>query len=247
MTAPGIIPDEDVHAYIDGELDSARAMEIKTAAAQDNVLAARIAAYRADKERMVRVYGALIHKPLPTTWLQTLEKARTPRTPLLQRRGLLAMAASAALVAVGASSYRYLTATNADAILDEALAAYANTVSSARTSEPDTADQVLISALELPIQAPDLSRMGYTLARVNTYAGVAGGNAVKLDYSKSDNKTVAVYVRKSLGDVRFEMLKRGSTRICVWQDDVIGTVIMGEMSAGEMLRLASLAYSGLNA
>lgn len=35
-------------------------------------------------------------------------------------------------------------------------------------------------------------------------------------------------------------------QICIWQDEVIGSVMLGEMSAGEMARLASLAYSELS-
>jgi anti-sigma factor RsiW len=245
MTAP-LISEEDIHALIDGELDGARAAEITAAAQRDNVLAARIAAYRADKERLAKVYGPLVYKPLPAAWLAKIERARHPQTPFLHRRSVLAIAASTALAVVGASSYRYFTAGNADAVLDEALAAYNETMLSTSTGGPDVADQALISTLERPVKAPDLTRMGYTLARVNVYVDRPGGNAVKLDYTSADNRTVAVYVRKSLGDVRFDMLKRGATRICVWQDDVVGTVIMGEMSAGEMLRLASLAYAGLN-
>jgi len=246
MTNPSFISDEDLHAYIDGELDSARADLISAAAARDNVLAARIASYRADKERIARVYGPLVHKPLPTAWLNTIERARRPRTPLMQRRGLLAIAASAALAAVGATSYRYFAAPNADAILDEALAAQTNATLSTSVGGPEVAEQTLASTLELPVKAPDLSRLGYKLARVNVYANVVNGNAVKLDYTSADNRTVGVYIRKSLGDVRFDMLKRGPTRICVWQDDVVGTVIMGDMSAGEMLRVASLAYSSMS-
>jgi anti-sigma factor RsiW len=34
-------------------------------------------------------------------------------------------------------------------------------------------------------------------------------------------------------------------RICIWQDEELSTVMLGEMSAGEMARVASLAYSGL--
>ena len=35
--------------------------------------------------------------------------------------------------------------------------------------------------------------------------------------------------------------------VCLWQDDVLSSVMLGEVSAAEMLRLASLAYSGLAA
>jgi hypothetical protein len=41
------------------------------------------------------------------------------------------------------------------------------------------------------------------------------------------------------------MVSRGPVRICLWQDDVLASVMVGEMSSAEMLRVASLAYNGL--
>ena len=43
------------------------------------------------------------------------------------------------------------------------------------------------------------------------------------------------------------MIKRGDTRICLWQDDILTSVMLADVSAAEMLRLASLAYSELPA
>jgi hypothetical protein len=42
-----------------------------------------------------------------------------------------------------------------------------------------------------------------------------------------------------------DLVERDGMRICIWQDEVLSTVMLGEMSAGEMARIASLAYSGL--
>jgi anti-sigma factor RsiW len=155
----------------------------------------------------------------------------------------MALAASIVAAAVGWTSLLYLRTEPADTIVAEALAARAKTAR-ATSVNPTEAGQALAQALALNLQAPDLSKLGYTLASVGTYADTPGGRAVKLDYRAADARTFTVYLRRSSGDVRFEMLKQGETRICVWQDDVVGAVMMGEMSAGEMLRLASAAYSG---
>ena len=53
-------------------------------------------------------------------------------------------------------------------------------------------------------------------------------------------------MRASDGTVRFDLLRRGRARVCVWQDDVVGVVIIAPMSAGEMMRVASGAYAALN-
>ena len=46
--------------------------------------------------------------------------------------------------------------------------------------------------------------------------------------------------------VRFDLLRHGSTRVCIWQDNVVGAVVIAPMSAGEMMRVASSAYTALN-
>ena len=56
----------------------------------------------------------------------------------------------------------------------------------------------------------------------------------------------SITVRKSAGAARFDLLRRGSLRVCIWQDDVVGAVITGQMSAGAMMRVASRAYADLD-
>jgi anti-sigma factor RsiW len=57
---------------------------------------------------------------------------------------------------------------------------------------------------------------------------------------------LTIYVRKSDGDARFDLLRRGKLRVCIWQDEVVSAVMTGDMSAGEMMRVASAAYSSLD-
>jgi len=57
---------------------------------------------------------------------------------------------------------------------------------------------------------------------------------------------LTLFVRRSDGVPRFELLKSGTLRTCIWQDEVVGAVMMGEMSAGQMMRVASAAYLALD-
>ncbi|MDX2144493.1 MAG: hypothetical protein SFV19_14140 [Rhodospirillaceae bacterium] len=237
------ISESDLHAFIDGELGAERARLVAAALTQDSVLAARVASFRADKEQFARVYGPLIDQPVPLRLQAVLARGKRRAPVGLPRTAWMAMAASIVAAVVGWASLSVLQPAPADTIVAEALAARADTAG-AQSVSPGEAGQALTQALELNLQAPDLSKMGYTLARVDTYADTPGGAAVKLDYRAADARTFTIYLRRSSGDVRFEMLKQGETRICLWQDDVVGAVMLGEMSAGEMLRLASLAYSG---
>jgi len=105
--------------------------------------------------------------------------------------------------------------------------------------------QTLSSVLAMHVSAPDLQRMGYRLVGLRVYGNVPGGNGVELLYRHSDNRVFALYLRHPSGPPRFDQYRQGALRVCIWQDDVIGAVMTGEMSAAEMQRLASLAYTGL--
>ena len=105
--------------------------------------------------------------------------------------------------------------------------------------------KVLSAALSETLKAPDLSKLGYRLANIRVYSGVPGGKAVELAYRDAQNRLFTLYLRHPSGPPRVDLVERDGMRICIWQDDVLGTVMLGEMSAGEMARIASLAYSGL--
>jgi anti-sigma factor RsiW len=107
------------------------------------------------------------------------------------------------------------------------------------------AGRAISGALAMHVAAPDLSRMGYQLAGYQVYRGGTRGNAAELLYRHHDNRIFALYLRRPSGAPRFDQYKQGNLRVCIWQDDVLGAVMTGEMSTAEMQRLASLAYTGL--
>jgi anti-sigma factor RsiW len=97
----------------------------------------------------------------------------------------------------------------------------------------------------MTLKTPDLSKLGYRLADIRVYSGIPGGKAVELRYRNAQDRLFTLYLRHPSGPPRVDLVQRDGMRICIWQDDVLGTVMLGEMSAGEMARIASLAYSGL--
>lgn len=185
-------------------------------------------------------------RPVRLRWLSS--------ESLWARRSVLALAASVLLmVGFWLAHDRLLRGGDADAIVAEALAAQDNAmvpelvVAADAMPAPDERDRVLATALGQKLKAPDLTKMGYRLTSIRVYSGVAGGKAAELSYTDAQNRGFTLYLRHPSGPPRFDLTLRGNTRICIWQDDILSTVMLGEMSAGEMLRLASLAYAGLNA
>jgi len=243
MTRPAPIAESDLHAFIDGELPPGRAAEVQAALAAEPALAARVAAYRADQTRLQDLFGPVADRPLPQAWLTRIAGHRAPR----RMPGLRRMAIAAALLLGVLGGALTLLLPGHDTILAEAAGARdgslapIETITGRRVAEADT-DHSLQAALGLDVRPPDLAKFGYRLVSVDFYRGPAAG----LVYRNAQSAELTIYVRKSTGDARFDLLRRGKLRVCIWQDDVVSAVMTGDMSAGEMMRVASAAYSSLN-
>ena len=249
MTNQATIRDEDLHAFIDGELAGEERARVETAANTDPELSRRVSQFRADKARLVSLYGGGLTEPLPRAWVAQIEEA-TARKPMPRSAwAVLALAASFVLVLSGTIVWRQFAAVPHDDVVADALAArtleakpdYVVPVSTG--SEAQAESTVMAKSLDTRVKAPDLSRMGYRLVGIEVYSAPAP--SFDLRYVDANGRAVTLYIRRSPGSTRFDILQLKGLKVCVWQDNVISTVVTGAMSAGEMERLASLAYSGL--
>jgi anti-sigma factor RsiW len=244
------LSDETLHALIDDELAPTERTHAEAAIAVDPYLAQRAALFRADKARLAQVYGSLAAQPLPERWIETIESwQRRPRPFSIE--AIAGIAAVLMLLVGGGLVYREQQLPHEEPIVEEALAARSD-VTPARQAiavrSPAQAEriaQTLTATLAMHVSAPDLQRMGYRLVGLRVYGNAPGDKGVELLYRHTDNRVFALYLRRPSGPPRFDQYRQGRLRVCIWQDDVIGAVMTGEMSAAEMQRLASLAYTGL--
>ena len=250
MSNRGTIDELMLQAYIDGELPEQERVAIEESIGRDPTLAKQIAQYGADKTRLAEVYSRVLVEPLPARWIELIENNTRRSLPAFPARAIAAIAA-VLLLTLGGIFLFQRSVPRQDSIIEEALAARNEAIPARQTiaitsaAHASTADRAVASALAMRVRTPDLSRMGYTLTGVRVYADVPGGKAVELLYRRSNAQVFALYLRHPSGPARFDQFKQGRLRVCIWQDDVLGTVMTGEMSAAEMQRLASLAYTGL--
>jgi anti-sigma factor RsiW len=250
MSDRGTIDELTLQAYIDGELPEKERAAIEDAMGRDPLLATQIAQYGADKSRLAEVYGRIRVEPLPPKWIELIESHPGKLRTSFSARDIAAIAA-VLLMAIGGIFLYQRSEPRRESIIEEAIAARneaipaRQTIAVAAAAHTSTADRVVASALAMRVRAPDLSRMGYTLSGVRIYDDMPGGKSVELLYRKANTPVFALYLRHPSGPARFDQFKQGRLRVCIWQDDVLGTVMTGEMSAAEMQRLASLAYTGL--
>lgn len=251
MSTRLIITEEELHAFIDGELDPSRHDEIALLLSQDATLARRVAEFREDKERLSSIYAPLLRRPIPTAWEKQIRRRRVIPRRSRDIAAIGAMAASLVLVVGGMWFASRVNPPQTRSLVSEALAARSGDL------EPDTtmssgvdslaAGHEISAALAMRAKAPVLTRFGFRLSAVKSYAAVSKRRAVELVYANASGRELTLYVSRAVGAPRFDQFESGDLRICIWQDDVVGMVIAGKLSAAEMQRLATLAYDGLAA
>ncbi len=236
------ISDEDLHAYIDGALEGDRALAVRNALARDAALAERAALFQADKAMLKAVYAPLAQRPLPREWV-ALARQRPGRR--WRRAGAIA-AAVLILAGVSLTWWHYASPWNGD-VVETALDARDGTLAPTQyivlndIAQARHYDAALRQATASNVHIPDLSRMGYRPSGLRLY-----GTAAELVYQGPQGRLFTLYLKRSDGSARFDQFALGGLRVCVWQDDQISTVMVGDVSVAAMQRLAILTYTGLS-
>jgi anti-sigma factor RsiW len=218
---------------------------------EDAALAERVAQFRQDKECLASIYAPLLNRPVPRSWEAQI---RQPRGSPLRRRELATVTAIAASIMLVVGAVWLASGMNAPqtrSLVSEALAARNGDL------RPDTtmssgvdvyaAGHEISAALAMKAKAPVLTRYGYHLLAMKSYEADSKRRAVELIYAKAGGRELTLYVSRSVGAPRFDQFESDGVRVCIWQDDLVGMVMAGNLSAAEMQRLATLAYDGLAA
>jgi anti-sigma factor RsiW len=241
VSNPLLISDEDLHAYIDGALEEGRALAVRNALAANAALAERAALFQADKAMLKAVYAPLAERPLPPEWI-----ALARQRPRMRWRLASAIAAAVLILAGGSLAWRHYSPLWNGDVVEAALDARDGTRAPERhialrdIVQAHRYDATLRQTVASNVHIPDLSRMGYRLYGLRLY-----GTAAELLYQGPQGRLFTLYIRRSDGSVRFDQFGHGGLRVCVWQDDQISTVMVGDISVAAMQRLAILTYTGL--
>jgi anti-sigma factor RsiW len=237
---PELTPQEDLQAFVDGQLDREAMSAFAAKVAASPALAREVARLRADKLLLRQAYGPLADRPVPESLRGPIRRHRS-RQRARQFGAALALAAGLALaVWFGPGLW------GGDTVVKEALAARggAGVVTRQLALQGEDAvqrDSVVSAALSVPVKVPDLARAGLSLTAVTLY-----GQAAQLSYRDAAGKLFTIYLRHSLGPDRFDLHREGKTEVCVWQNAELAVAMVGEMSAKEMLKVASSSYADLN-
>jgi anti-sigma factor RsiW len=240
--------DHELHAYVDGHLDSQQRAAFEARLANDPAAAAAAAAYARQNAALRAVYDPILREPIPDLLRQR---------PRLRWRFAGYAAAAVFLLAVGAAGgwvsalgYASRHAAAPMGFAERAALAYT-------TFAPEVRHPVEVAALQqdhlvawlskrlgVPIRAPVLADDGFTLMGGRLLPDAASP-AAQFMYEDGKGRRIALYLRVDAlqnRETAFRWTNEGNVTICYWIDGPIGYALAGELGREELLRIANTVY-----
>ncbi len=237
--------DAELMAFVDDQLDAARRAEVAAWLQVHPETAARIHAYRAQKEALHRAFDSVLEEPLPER-LRQAAKARGPAT-------LGRIAAAVAWLSLGFfAGYAMHEANDARApaaLVQRAAIAHAVYVPEVRHPVEVGADQEahllqwLSKRLGSPLKAPRFASMGYELVGGRLLPG-SEGPVAQFMYQDAAGRRLTLYIGsdREHQDTAFRFAQEGELSVFYWLDGKLGYALAAQLPREALLPLAELAY-----
>ena len=243
------VTEQELHAYVDGQLDASRRGAVEAYLAANPHTAEKIAAYRRQGETLHALFDPALDEPVPAR----LRKPARSAWPVLRYAamvGWLAVGLVAGWLARGPA-----VAPLALASLPQQ-ASIAHVVYSAEVLHPVEvgADQEphlvkwLSKRLGADVRAPDLNPLGFQLVGGRLLPG-STGPAAQFMYQDARGQRLTLYVRTQTADTRetaFRYEKNNGVSVFYWVDGPLGYALSGELDRSRLLDAAKLVYRQLD-
>lgn len=248
------VTEDELHAYVDGQLPTARRGAVEAYLAAHPADAARVAAWRSQGELIRARFGAVARQEPP----RRLKPARLARR---LRRGALAGAAAAALAAflAGGAAGWYLRGAGASGQPDlrrftaDALDAYRlYTVEVRHPVEVPGAErphlvQWLSKRVGSPVRAPQLEKMGLRLVGGRLLPGPTGASAFFMYESPSGERFTLYCGQTTDRATALRYIASGHDSAFYWVDGKLFYVVSGPADRAQLYAVASAAYDEIDA
>ncbi len=239
--------EEELQAYADRQLASARAQQVEAWLERNPEAAAAVQAYRAQGVLLHRAFDSVLDEPLPDRLLRRRRVA-----PLLP-----GLAAGIALLVVGAAlgwlAREAREPTMPAGWLRHAAVAHAVFVPEVRHPvEVRAAEEAhlvgwLSKRLGHSIRAPKLSAHGFELlgGRLLPDSPRPGAQFMS-QHAAGRRLTLYLSTDVTNRDSAFRYLQEGGVHVFYWIDREVGYALSGELRKDEMLKIARSIYEQLN-
>ena len=266
------VTEDELHAYVDGQLPAERQREVEAWLAGRPEEARRVAAYRAQKRELHALFDPVLDEPLP----QRVRQAARAPVPWYARRlaaglvlallggaagwGLRGAVDGAALH--GPTSGDGLTAAAGSGFA--ARAAVAHTVYSADARRPVEVDAAheeqlvawLSKRMAAPMHAPRLQALGYALEGGRLLPG-GRGPVAQFMYRDAAGGRLTLYVSNELGEAgagrpakpnaetAFRFAREGAVNVFYWVDGPFGYALAADAGREALARIGEEVYRQL--
>lgn len=252
--------EDDLMAYIDGQLPADRRQAVETFLEQNPAIRARVSTDNAIRDDLRRRLNPIMEQPIPDR-LKVDAILRGLRETRLRR--IRTVAACFALLfaggAVGWGARDLLPPKLASGQQASMAATIADAVAAHRVFVVETAHPVEVGAAQEPhlvqwlsrrvghrLAVPDLAKQGYVLMGGRL---LPAGNeaAAQFMYENGSGGRLTVYVRASTGDdTRFRFAATQGVSAFSWIDQGLGFAIVGAIERPKLLDLADSVYEQLD-
>lgn len=253
--------DEDLSAFIDGELGDERRKAVEAALALDADLAAKVAGMRFHDEYLRRSMNPILEEPVPERLTRLVRPAPTESNvvehpaarrfdfPLVWQAGALA---ATLVLGIGIGWYGENVFTKRESLLDPFIkqAVLSHELFEAnREFEPVEGDSDVISIdagarpFSLPARTPTLRDSDLVPVMVRTVEG-APGEAIHIAYEDKSGDWTTLYIRKHTNDARLpaKFTEADGYSVLYWLDGPMVYSLVGTGSEDKLRKMAEDIY-----
>lgn len=243
----GPLREEDLHAYADCELDSARAAAIEDVLTRDSTAASLVDNLRAQKAMLHAAYDGILNEPVPHRLARRVHA----------KSGSWQYAAIVASLVIG-TGIGWMLRDARDEQQRVVLPRHAAAAHAVFTPEVRHAVEVkaaeeahlvrwLSKRLGARVRVPQLNALGYELlgGRLVPEAGRPGAQFM---YQDSAGRRITLYLSTDVTnrDTAFRYTRENGLHVFYWIDRELGYALSGDIDKAEILRVARAVYEQLN-
>ena len=235
---PERITEEELNAFLDGELSTVRRDAVAAAIATDPGLVRQVSEYRQINEHLQRRYDAVLSAPVPARLLRPLSGPGRIRP--LRIAAVVAWFTLGGVVGAFVSNQTSTSRPDLRPLPVEAAFAHTIYVREKRhavevvAAEKDHLNAWLSKRLQRPVEAPDIRDAGFTLIGGRLLPD-AGRAAAQFMYEDDDAKRFTLYVRQVVNIAphsAFAHTESGGVGVVYWEEGGLAYAFSGQLPKG---------------